>query len=399
MISQNSGFHALVLGATGISGWSLTSQLLHNYPRPGVWSRITGVTRKAMSDEEMSYWPKDERFTLASGFDLHNDNKEVLKRKFEAKVKDVESVTHVYYLVHDSPVDFNSSDPFAVTLGGLSRTLSVIENLAPGLKFIHLQYGTFIYGVCFTDDFYHPVPLSEDLPPIREPLCNMLHYQVWTDFMRDFSKGKSWGWCETRPDEIIGFVPRMNSYNAAHPIAVYLSLFAYINGERAECPFPGSFGTWKALSNQAGAEMIAKAAIHLSLLDDPSVNGQGYNVASSATPSNWEATWPAICSWFGLVGKPPVDCDKDKTRLSGPDEYIRVHENEYKRMLDEYGLKHWPAVSPTMDGSPNWGLTKLSFDRQLNLQKLKATGFAEDERLEESWIRALELMRKAKVIP
>lgn len=180
---------------------------------------------------------------------------------------------------------------------------------------------------------------------------------------------------------------------------MYLSLYRYINGNGAECPFPGSFGTWKALTNEAGADMIAKAAIHLSLLDDPSVNGRGYNVASSATPASWEATWPAVCAWFGLVGQPPVDREKSTTVSAGPDEYISMHQAEYERMLEEYGLKGWPVVSPTMDGSPNWGLTKLGFDQQLDLQKLRATGFTEDEPPKDSWIVALERMRKAKVIP
>ncbi|WEW58825.1 hypothetical protein PRK78_004293 [Emydomyces testavorans] len=397
--TDQKNFHALVIGASGLSGWAFTNELLHDYPRPGIWSRITGVTRKPMSEEEMSYWPKDDRFTLASGFDLHNDDKDVLRQKFETKVKEVGSVTHVYYLIHDPLPDFDSPNPFAASLGALSKTLSTIESLAPNLRFIHLQYGTFIYGICFPDDIHYQAPLSEDLPPLQKPWCDVLHYQVWTDFMTDFSKGKSWMWCETRPSEIIGFVPRVNYYNVAYPIAVYLSLYKYINGQGAECPFPGSFGAWKALSSQGGAEMIAKAAIHLSLVEDPSVNGQGYNVASSATPSNWEMTWPVICSWFGLLGKPPVDNEKDKTRLPGPDEYIGMHETEYKKMLEEYGLKDWPVVSPSMDGSANWGLTKLNVNSQLNLQKLRSTGFTEEETMKDTWTRAFELMRKAKVIP
>lgn len=80
----------------------MINQLLHDYPQPGTWSRITGVTRKPMSEEEVSYWPKDERLTVASGFDLHNDDKDVTREKFKTKVKDVATVTHVYYLGRSS---------------------------------------------------------------------------------------------------------------------------------------------------------------------------------------------------------------------------------------------------------------------------------------------------------
>ncbi|KAM5472799.1 hypothetical protein MauCBS54593_002511 [Microsporum audouinii] len=394
--------HALVLGASGISGWSFINQLLQGYPRPSTWKRITGVTRKPMSKEEISYWPQtceDAAFHIASGFDIHNDSKELLKEKFKREIVDIHSVTHLYYLVQDPPSKDNDTEPFATCLNSLRKTVTVIESLASNLEFIHLQYGTYIYGVCFTEEFYHTVPLSESLPPLRKPLVDRLHYPVWTKWMNEYSADKSWKWCETRPDEIIGFVPRINSYNAIYPVAMFLSLYKFINGQGTVCPFPGSFGTWKALSNDAGADMIAKASIHLSLHPDPSIKGEGFNVASSETPWSWEMKWPALCEWFGLVGGPPVDNEKSKTSSPGPDRYIQSHEVEYKNMIQEYNLKAWDIVSPSMDGSENWGLTKLNFDRQLDLQKLRSTGFVDDESPQDTWVGVLELMKKVRIIP
>ncbi|KAK2872035.1 hypothetical protein FQN49_002611 [Arthroderma sp. PD_2] len=361
--------HALVLGASGISGWSFINQLLQGYPQPGTWSRITGVTRKPMSEEEFSYWPQsgeDTAFQLVSGFDIHNDTEETLREKFKRDVLDIHTVTQVYYLVQDPPSKDDDPEPFAASLNSLRKTVTVIEDLAPNLEFIHLQYGTFIYG---------------------------------TKWMSEYSADKPWSWCETRPDEIIGFVPRINSYNAVYPIAMFLSLHRFINGQGAECPFPGSFGAWKALSSDAGANMIAKASIHLSLHPDPSIKGEGFNVASSETPWSWEMKWPALCEWFGLVGKPPVDNEKKETRSPGPDRYIQTHEAEYRDMVHEYNLKAWNIASPSMDGSENWGLTKLNSDRQLDLHKLRSVGFMEDESPRDTWINVLELMRKARLIP
>ncbi|TPX20747.1 hypothetical protein DIZ76_016642 [Coccidioides immitis] len=141
--------HALVLGASGISGWALTNQLLRNYPRPGVWSQITALSRKPMSEEECLHWPKDERLRLVSEFDVHNDPEEVLKRKFKEKIPDVNTVTQVYYLVHDPPPNPNDKDPHAISLNALRKTVTILDSLAPSLEFIYLQYGTFIYGLCF----------------------------------------------------------------------------------------------------------------------------------------------------------------------------------------------------------------------------------------------------------
>jgi hypothetical protein len=198
----------------------------------------------------------------------------------------------------------------------------------------------------------------------------------------------------------IGFVPRINSWNGVYPIAMYLALYTEINGKGAQCPFPGSFGAWKALTNDAGADMIAKASIHLSLLSDPDIKGQGFNVASTETPQSWEVKWPAICAWFGLVGSHPVDKEKDKTKTPGPDEYIRSHKAEFDAMVQNYGLKGWEVTSPTMDPSDNnWELTKYYSDHHVSLQKLKSTGFTEEEDAIDSWVTALERMRKAKVIP
>lgn len=53
---------------------------------------------RPMNEEEVSYWPKDERLQLVSGVDFVGDSEEALKGKFSSGIVDVESVTQVYYL-------------------------------------------------------------------------------------------------------------------------------------------------------------------------------------------------------------------------------------------------------------------------------------------------------------
>jgi hypothetical protein len=36
---------------------------------------------------------------------------------------------------------------------------------------------------------------------------------------------KTWKWCETRPDIIVGFVPNQNFYSLGTVLGVYLSLY------------------------------------------------------------------------------------------------------------------------------------------------------------------------------
>ncbi|PGH18951.1 hypothetical protein AJ80_04278 [Polytolypa hystricis UAMH7299] len=352
-----------------------------------------------MNEEEVSYWPQDDRFHLLSGIDLLHDTEEGIREKFMKGIRDAVSITHVFYLVANPGRQVGVAEPYGHNITMLRNAVAAIESIASNLEFIHLQYGTFIYGVCFTDDFYMPVPLSESLPPLRPPFRDLIAYPLLSEWMENLSKGKTWKWCETRPDDIIGFVPRPNEYNLAYPTAMFLSLYAYVEGKGVECPFPGSFGAWKALCNHAGADMIAKSAIHLSLASDFAVSGEGFNIASSQEPWSWEMQWPALCSWFGLKGTPPVDHERSTTVTPSPDAYIASHVEDFKRMIQKHGLKDWYVVSPTMDGTDNWGLTKLNFDRHLSLEKIRATGYLEEESPIDSWTQVLQRMRDAKLIP
>jgi hypothetical protein len=103
-------------------------------------------------------------------------------------------------------------DPHAISLNALRKTVTILDRLAPNLEFFHLQYGTFIYGICFPDDFYFPVPLTESLPPLKEPFGSFLGYAVLRSFMEKYSADKPWKWCETRPGEVIG-----EWHNPTHP--------------------------------------------------------------------------------------------------------------------------------------------------------------------------------------
>ncbi|ODH39914.1 hypothetical protein ACO22_01743 [Paracoccidioides brasiliensis] len=142
-------------------------------------------------------------------------------------------------------------------------------------------------------------------------------------------------------------------------------------GGRRSPPRGNHFRRVESTIKGRGADMIAKSAIHFSLCSEICINGQGFNVSSSSTPWNWERKWPVICFWFRPKVTTPVDCEGWKTKIPGPNEHIRSHEEELKKMGMENGLEGWKVEFPSMDGSENWGLTKLNFDR--------SGGFAEDK--------------------
>jgi nucleoside-diphosphate-sugar epimerase len=92
--------HAIVYGASGLIGWALVDQLLSLYPQAGTFSKVTAITNRPLDLSE-TYWPKSDlhlpELQLVSGIDLRHGDGATLAKSLK-QVKDVENVTHVYYL-------------------------------------------------------------------------------------------------------------------------------------------------------------------------------------------------------------------------------------------------------------------------------------------------------------
>ena len=91
------GKTALVYGASGVSGWSFVNEILNDYPRKGVWDEVYALTNRPLS-KEASFWPNDPRLNIVSGIDLLRGSQEDLETELKDKIKNVNRVTHVYYL-------------------------------------------------------------------------------------------------------------------------------------------------------------------------------------------------------------------------------------------------------------------------------------------------------------
>lgn len=86
--------HALIFGASGISGWSLLNQA-RVYPSPSAFARITGTTNRPTSVKQLQI-PQDDRIQLASGIDLTKSVDEVVSTLKE-KVPSIDTVSHVFF--------------------------------------------------------------------------------------------------------------------------------------------------------------------------------------------------------------------------------------------------------------------------------------------------------------
>ncbi len=155
--------HALVLGASGVSGWAVVNQLLEGYPDGTThWDRVTAVTNRPLS-VAVSQWPDKASLQIVSGIDLLAGTLEDLKGVLDDKVADVDKVTHVYYYgmppcppslffrissvfppSSDKPAyktnpDFDREKKDAVDM--LARAISAVDQLSDRLQFVAFQTG------------------------------------------------------------------------------------------------------------------------------------------------------------------------------------------------------------------------------------------------------------------
>ena len=100
------GKRALVFGASGVTGWSFVNEILNDYPKKGIWEGVVAMTNRPLKQED-SFWPSDSRLQIISGVNLLASQEEI-EGALKDKVKEVDKVTHVYYLGKHIPASGRS---------------------------------------------------------------------------------------------------------------------------------------------------------------------------------------------------------------------------------------------------------------------------------------------------
>ncbi|KAL5118225.1 hypothetical protein ACEQ8H_003897 [Pleosporales sp. CAS-2024a] len=384
------GNHALIYGASGISGWAIVNAILNGYPSRDAFSKVTAMVNRPLT-REMALWPEDARLQMVSGVHLLEGTQEELEQKIKEKVDQVENVTQVYFYAYKQSDD--AEYECKVNEEMLQRSVTAIDHLSSKLSYVLLPTGTKIYGCQMLDQFpfSNDLPLKESLPPIPEPYISQLFYYNQIDCLKRISKDKSWSWCEVRPDNIIGFVPNNNAYNLAQTLALYLSLYRAVEGQAAKCPFPGTAKSWVNKYNESPQDMVAHFSIYASLHADKTAS-QSFNVGGQE--DTWSGKWPIICDYFGLKGTGPEEGSPQ------PGAYIAAHRMEWDALEQKHNLKRGSVDSDiSHPGFQYFIMTMLDFDRQMSMEASHKAGFTQEIRTPETWKIAFDRMRQAKVIP
>ncbi|KAJ0303570.1 hypothetical protein COL516b_006575 [Colletotrichum fioriniae] len=425
--------HALILGASGISGWSLLNQA-RTYPTPTTFARITGTTNRPLTLEQARLPADDSRLTLVSGIDFTRAVDEVAAA-LRDKVPDVETVSHVFYTAYIDADD--SKGQAAANTELLSVAIRAIEKVSPRLAFVVLQTGGKGYGLMYPDKVALRTPLREDSPRIPRPWADEVFYYAQHDLLRDLSRGKNWTFSEIRPDVIVGFAPTSNAMNMARGIGIYLSVWRYVFGAgagsrgpggRVEVPFPGSLRSYRATHTDTNQDVLSKMEIFAAVVNPEGCGGgRAFNVADGGAVTSWSQVWPRLCERFGLVGVAPpspppppppppppfssdAEADGSGNTASGSTtppppppppsmkDFIAKHDDAWVALAQEHGLDEGAAREY------NWDflhvmLVECDFDREYDLTRAREVGFEEGVDTVEGYFAAWERMSSAKQLP
>ncbi|KAJ5649390.1 uncharacterized protein N7484_003113 [Penicillium longicatenatum] len=410
--------HAIVFGASGLIGWALVNQLLSAYPDAGTFSKVTAITNRPITLSE-SHWPTSAPdrpdLQLVSGIDLRHGDGATLAETLKHAVREVESVTHIYYLVFTAVKD--ESEEFATNLRMFKNVIDAHGLISPNLQFVVVPGGTRGYGIYSPGGTFTP-PLTEGMVN-RLPIeaAKTIVYPAYRKLLNEKSKGKQWTWCEVCPDAIVGFTPNGSQFSLALHWAQYLSLWAYNHGigpetpgsstSAVQVPFPGSVAGANSLFTPVSSSTLARFMIYASL--HPEICGEGhlFNIADNENPCKYGELWPQLASWFGLVGVGPVEDSQaigdtlkagelpKTTEFLTPGEYITEHQDKFAALGRVNAVSGGVSAGRRQLDSVGYWLT---FDRQLSLEKIRGTGFEGDRDHVQGWLETFEMFRKAGLI-
>ena len=413
MTSDN---HALVFGASGVSGWGIMYQLL-SYPTSTTWSSINGVTNRPLSAKD-TYLPDDARLHLASGIDLTKPASEVAQLLKE-KIQNIDKITHVFFTAYihlnertfqiikehglggeiKEPPQQRSTDWHQLVKDAntaiVRNTTGALNEVAPNMKFFVMQTGGKHYGMDSGPSAVPSLlnsPYEESRPRLTGEVAAPIFYYPQVDAVNEASKGHTWKFSETRPDAIVGFVPSLGSVSGqdiGRLLGLYLSLYRKVHGDGATIAFPGSQKSWRNRHTDSWQDTIGKLSIWTAIND----HAGPFNCVDR--PTTWEAKWPAICADFGLKATGPGE--KPWSMLE-PMQWVQQHDKEVRELIKDHNL-----IGDSWQGA-NWVflwaiLVVLDYDREYDMRKAQELGFKAQASEAEGWLETFRRLRKAKIMP
>jgi nucleoside-diphosphate-sugar epimerase len=262
---------ALVVGATGIVGNNLVSELLHE----GEWE-VIGVSRKKIRGESR----------------VKSVNVDVLDADaLRAALREV-APTHVFFCTWTRMQ--TEEENCRVNSAMVRNVLDALTDAAT-LQHVALVTGTKNYLGPF--EMYAKntpqTPFREDQP--RLPIDNF--YYAQEDVVFEYAAKCGFSWSVHRPHTIVGYALG-NAMNIGVTLATYASV---CRAYGRPFIFPGSAVAWSGINDVTDARLLAKhlawAATH------PAARNEAFNVANGDV-FRWSRLWRVLGEYFEVDAQP-----------------------------------------------------------------------------------------------
>lgn len=345
---------ALVLGATGVSGRAIVSELEGRTD----WDIVVVARRPP-------YFNTRARFVAADLLDPASC------REALGQLRDV---THVFYAAYkDDPVIARTREP---NTRMFENVLPVIDHAAPDLAHVCLLQGTKYYG-----QYLGPfkTPAKESDPRIATPHF----YYDQQDALIRLREGKAWSWSAARPHVICG-LSLGNPLNLIAMIGVYATLLREMGKPLA---FPGKPGAFASIYQATDAGLLARAMIWMATT--PACADQAFNITNGDF-FRYQNLWPTFAAHFGMPAG-GVDTQDLTQTMAGADA-------TWSRMVERHKLADNP-----LSRLVSWKFANYAFSNDWDVMsdtlKCRKHGFLEFIDSEEMFLGLFTRLKEERIIP
>lgn len=345
---------ALVAGVSGVIGTPLAEQLLT------LGWKVYGLSRH--SPKLKSGTPLERLLPVA--VDLRDS------QSTRAVASKCDDVTHAFYCANDGSSEIRTR-MIANLLDAVSEAPRLANiNLMQGMKYYGSNLGPF------------KTPAKETDP--RVPGCEV--YYAEEDLV--LRRRQGWTWTALRPHAVCG-------YAAGSPLnlATLLGIYGSILRETGEdFVFPGSDACFASLFQLVDAELLARAAIHVSTT--PGCGNQAYNI-NNGDVFRWKHVWPALAKFFGL--KPGGVTNKSLA------DFLAGKQTAWDAITARHRLVSFPfeRAARWAKGDYSGHNSRLACEHDIiaDTLRLRKAGFAEVLDSEAMFLKIFERLRVERIIP
>lgn len=357
---DNAKNRALVVGATGITGSNLASELISQG-----WT-VYGLSRNTNNNIPELLPVKADLLDMNS---LHT-------------ALDGISPTHVYFTTwmrndtEEENIRVNSA---------LVRNLLEVLASKQSVKHVALVTGLKHYLGPFEayakEGKLPETPVREEHP--RLPLPNF--YYAQEDEVYKASERDGFTWSIHRPHTVIGYAVG-NLMNMGTTLAVYASICKE-TGQKLI--WPGSAEQWNGVSDVTDARILAKQLVWASTTE--SAKNQAFNIVNGDV-FRWKWLWKRLADWFGIEAE-----DFDGTVRPLENELNKNH-SIWKKIAEKYSLKE-----DNLDRLASAWHTDLDLGRPLEVMcdmfNSRNRGFTAYQNTEDSFTGLFEKLKEERLIP